>query len=69
MTVLQLDNASAAPWGSPLLEHISLALEPGKVLGLVGPNGAGKSSLLRLIAGDIPLASGALLLNGKSRAD
>ena len=46
MTVLQLDNASAAPWGSPLLEHISLALEPGKVLGLVGPNGAGKSSLL-----------------------
>jgi iron complex transport system ATP-binding protein len=67
LNVLQLEGAGAAPWGPPLLDDISLALEPGQVLGLAGPNGAGKSSLLRLIAGDIPLAAGRLQLGGKSR--
>ena len=69
MSVLQLERASASPWGSPLLENISVSLEPGEVLGLAGPNGAGKSSLLRLVAGDIPLSDGRLLLNGKPRGD
>jgi iron complex transport system ATP-binding protein len=69
VSVLQLDRASAAPWGPVLLDNINLALQPGQVLGLAGPNGAGKSSLLRLIAGDIPLSDGRLLLNDKSRAD
>jgi iron complex transport system ATP-binding protein len=69
VSVLRLDSASASPWGSPLLEDISVSLDPGRVLGLAGPNGAGKSSLLRLIAGDIPLSDGKLLLDGKSRAD
>lgn len=49
------------------MRDISLALEPGTILGLTGPNGAGKSSLLRLIAGDIPLSAGRLLLAGKPR--
>ena len=69
MSVLQLDGASAAPWGPLLLDDISLALQPGQVLGLAGPNGAGKSSLLRLVAGDIPLSDGRLLLNGKPRSE
>ena len=69
MNTLQLHQASAAPWGAPLLRDISLALGPGRILGLTGPNGAGKSSLLRLIAGDIPLAAGHLQLAGKSREE
>ncbi len=69
MTVLQLERASAAPWGAPLLQSLSLALEAGQVLGLAGPNGAGKSSLLKLIAGDIPLTSGKLLFDGRVRED
>jgi len=66
---LRLTKASAAPWGAPLLDNISLALEPGQVLGLAGPNGAGKSSLLRLVAGDIPLSSGELHIGGKTPGD
>jgi ABC-2 type transport system ATP-binding protein len=33
------------------LNDVTLALEPGCVLGLLGPNGAGKTTLLRLILG------------------
>lgn len=64
-STLRLDNASASPWGRPLLQAVSMTLSPGSVLALVGPNGAGKSSLLQLIAGDIALAGGTLELNDK----
>ncbi|MEM9250384.1 MAG: ABC transporter ATP-binding protein [Pseudomonadota bacterium] len=32
-----------------MLSPTSLALEPGRILGVVGPNGAGKTTLLRLL--------------------
>jgi heme exporter protein A len=44
-------------------------VEAGGLLILRGPNGAGKSSLLRLMAGLIPPAHGALLWNGEDVAD
>lgn len=33
----------------PILERLSLDIEPGRVIGLVGPSGAGKSTLLDLL--------------------
>src|SRR5262245_47614314 len=45
--------------GSRLLfEGLSFVLQPGESLLVTGPNGAGKTSLLRLIAGLLPLRSG-----------
>jgi heme exporter protein A len=44
---------------------LSFRLAPGGALLLVGANGAGKSSLLRLLAGLIPPAEGALLWAGE----
>ncbi|WP_439551718.1 heme ABC exporter ATP-binding protein CcmA [Falsiroseomonas sp.] len=43
---------------------LSFTLPPGGALLLVGSNGAGKSSLLRLLAGLVPLAEGELLWQG-----
>lgn len=46
------------------LEGISLALEPGQVMGLVGPNGAGKSTSIRLLMGLLTPDAGEIRLLG-----
>jgi heme exporter protein A len=52
--------------GRVLFEGLSFALAPSEGLLVTGPNGAGKTSLLRQIAGLLPLAAGRLSLNGAS---
>lgn len=48
------------------LDHISLKVEPGVIVGLVGSNGAGKSTLLRSIAGVYEGDGGILTVDGES---
>lgn len=40
--------------GIPALQDVSVALEPGEMVGLIGPNGAGKSTLIKAILGLLP---------------
>ena len=47
-----------------LHEDIHLQIKAGEVVVLRGPNGCGKSSLLRAVAGFLPLEEGAVLLDG-----
>ena len=46
------------------VSDLSLALDPGQILGLVGPNGAGKTTTLRVLAGIIPPTQGRLSVAG-----
>jgi heme exporter protein A len=50
--------------GRTIFRDLSFHLTPGEALLVTGPNGAGKTSLLRQIAGLLPLASGRLRLEG-----
>ncbi len=50
--------------GRLLFEDVSFNLAPGEGLLVTGPNGSGKTSLLRQIAGFLPLARGRLTLSG-----
>jgi heme exporter protein A len=52
--------------GRIIFRDLSFQLAPGEALLVTGPNGAGKTSLLRQIAGLLPLAGGELRLEGAS---
>jgi heme exporter protein A len=47
-----------------LFRDLSFVVQPGEGLLVTGPNGAGKTSLLRQIAGLLPLTAGRLSLKG-----
>jgi iron complex transport system ATP-binding protein len=47
------------------VSHVTLTLVPGEITAVIGPNGAGKSTLLRTLNGQVPRASGVVLLDGE----
>ncbi|WP_456684685.1 ABC transporter ATP-binding protein [Bradyrhizobium sp. P5_C11_2] len=49
-----------------VLDHLSLDVRRGEILGLVGASGGGKSVLMRTIIGLIPRRSGAIEVMGQS---
>ncbi|MFD1796559.1 ABC transporter ATP-binding protein [Paracoccus aurantiacus] len=54
---IEISDLTVKRGGRLTLDHASLSLEPGELIGLIGPNGAGKTTLMRAMLGLIP-ASG-----------
>ena len=65
MPVLELTNISKHFGAIQAVNDVSLALEPGEVVGLMGDNGAGKSTLVKMIAGNFLPSSGSVRMEGK----
>src|SRR4051812_7665832 len=40
------------------LDHVSLSIQPGEIVGLLGPNGAGKTTMLKMLTGYLPPTEG-----------
>jgi ABC transport system ATP-binding/permease protein len=49
--LLQLNDVSLTFGGNPVLDGVSLTVQPGERIALVGRNGSGKSTLMKLMAG------------------
>ena len=65
MAVLECKDLSKHYGNAPALNHVSLAVEPGRIVGLLGPNGSGKTSMLNLVCGSIPVDEGSIFMGGR----
>ena len=48
---LHIQNLHKSYDGTPAVDGLSLAVEPGEIFGLIGPNGAGKTTTMECAAG------------------
>ena len=51
--------------GKRAVDHVSLTLSRGQILGLLGPNGAGKTTIIRMIMNIIAPDDGSILIMGQ----
>ncbi len=66
---LILDALSCHRSGRLILSGISATVPPGSALILRGPNGVGKTTLLRCLAGFLPITGGSATLDGRNITD
>jgi simple sugar transport system ATP-binding protein len=66
--VLELANVSKHFGAIQALNDVSLAIEPGEVVGLMGDNGAGKSTLVKMVAGNFLPSHGTMRMDGREIA-
>jgi iron complex transport system ATP-binding protein len=67
--LLEAAELVVARGGTPILHGVSVTLRAGEAVALVGPNAAGKSTLIRTLAGLLPVTTGAVRLEGKPLAE
>jgi len=65
MPLLALNGVSKSYGALKVTSDITLAVEPGEMLGILGPNGAGKTTLFNLISGDVRADAGRIVYDGK----
>lgn len=61
--LLTVTDATVRIGGREVVQHASLVVRAGEVVGLVGRNGAGKTSLLRAVVGRLSTVSGEIMLS------
>lgn len=64
--MLTVEGITAGYGSGPVIEDVSLTVEPGKVVAIVGANGAGKSTTLKVLSGLLSLQRGSLSVDGES---
>lgn len=62
--LVDLQDISISFGGIKAVDHVSVDLYPGEVVGLLGHNGAGKSTLIKILSGAYRKDSGEIRING-----
>jgi D-xylose transport system ATP-binding protein len=63
--LVELRDISISFGGIKAVDHVSVDLYPGEVVGLLGHNGAGKSTLIKILSGAYRADHGEILINGE----
>jgi D-xylose transport system ATP-binding protein len=63
--LVEMKDISIAFGGLKAVDHASVDLYPGEVVGLLGHNGAGKSCLIKVLSGAYKRDGGQIFINGK----
>src|ERR1700732_2416087 len=63
--LVEMRDISIAFGGIKAVDHASVDLYPGEVVGLLGHNGAGKSTLIKVLSGAYKREHGAIFINGE----
>ncbi|MGA9254877.1 MAG: ATP-binding cassette domain-containing protein [Roseobacter sp.] len=63
--LVELEDISISFGGIRAVDHVSLDLYPGEVVGLLGHNGAGKSTLIKILSGAYQKDTGEIRINGE----
>ena len=63
--LVEMKDISIAFGGIKAVDHASIDLYPGEVVGLLGHNGAGKSTLIKILSGAYKRDAGQIFINGE----
>ena len=63
--LVEMRDISIAFGGVKAVDHVTIDLYPGEVVGLLGHNGAGKSTLIKCLSGAYKQDSGEIYVNGQ----
>lgn len=63
--LVEMKDISIAFGGVKAVDHVSVDLYPGEVVGLLGHNGAGKSTLIKVLSGAYKMDSGEIRVDGE----
>jgi D-xylose transport system ATP-binding protein len=66
--LVEMRDISIAFGGIKAVNHVSVDLFPGEVVGLLGHNGAGKSTLIKCLSGAYRMDAGEIFINGDKAA-
>lgn len=61
---LEVQGMSTGYGRLTVVHEATLSVRPGEVVAILGPNGAGKSSLMKAIAGSLPISRGSVVFDG-----
>jgi lipopolysaccharide export system ATP-binding protein len=61
---LEAQGLQKSFWQRRVVDDVSLAINPGEVVGLLGPNGAGKTTTFYMVVGILQPDEGKILLDG-----
>ncbi len=65
--LVEMKDISISFGGIRAVDHVSLKLFPGEVVGLLGHNGAGKSTLIKILSGAYQKDGGEIWINGEKK--